>query len=122
MLPERVEITADSLSLERAVRNLVENALRHTPAGEQIVIRAGADQAEARIEVIDAGVGIAPENLPHLFDRFYRVDTARTRAHGGAGLGLSIVKAIMEAHGGSVSVRSKLGAGSTFTLRLPVRT
>jgi heavy metal sensor kinase len=118
-LSEGVTIPGDVFSLERAVRNLVENALRHTPPGEQIVIRAGADQAGARIEVSDAGVGIAPENLPHLFDRFYRVDTARTRAHGGAGLGLSIVKAIMEAHGGSVSVQSRLGAGSTFTLRLP---
>jgi two-component system, OmpR family, sensor kinase len=63
--------------------------------------------------------GIAPEHLPHLFERFYRVDTARNRAHGGAGLGLSIVKAIVEAHGGTVSVESKLGAGSTFMLRLP---
>jgi signal transduction histidine kinase len=64
-------------------------------------------------------VGIAPEHLPRLFDRFYRVDTARTRAHGGAGLGLSIVKAIVEAHGGTISAESKLGAGSTFTLRFP---
>lgn len=118
-LAENVTVPGDVFSLERAVRNLVENAIRHTPAGERIVICAGVESGEARIEVIDAGVGIAPEHLPRLFERFYRVDTARTRTHGGAGLGLSIVKAIVEAHGGTVSVKSKLGAGSTFTLRLP---
>ena len=118
-LSESVTIPGDVFSLERAVRNLVENAIRHTPTGEQILIRAEVQQGEAIVWVIDAGVGIAPEDLPHLFERFYRVDTARNRAHGGAGLGLSIVKAIVEAHGGTVSVESKLGAGSTFTLRLP---
>ena len=117
-LSEGVTTPGDVFSLERAVRNLVENAIRHTPAGEQIVIRADVNGGEACVEVIDAGVGIAPEHLPRLFDRFYRVDTARTRTHGGAGLGLSIVKAIVEAHGGTVAVESKLGAGSTFTLRL----
>lgn len=118
-LAEGVTVPGEVFSLERAVRNLVENAIRHTPSGEQIVIRAGISGATAQIEVIDAGVGIAPEHLPHLFERFYRVDTARTRVHGGAGLGLAIVKAILDAHGGTVSVVSKLGAGSTFTLRLP---
>ncbi len=120
-LAESVTIPGDVFSLERAVRNLVENAIRHTPSGEQIVICAEVQQGEAIVQVIDAGLGIAPEHLPKLFERFYRVDTARNRAHGGAGLGLSIVKAIVEAHGGTVSVESKLGAGSTFTLRLPTR-
>lgn len=120
-LSEGVTIPGDVFSLERAVRNLVENAIRHTPEGEQILIRAAVSPMEVTVQVIDAGVGIAPEHLPHLFDRFYRVDTARTRTHGGAGLGLSIVKAIVEAHGGTVAVESKLGAGSTFTLRLWVR-
>jgi heavy metal sensor kinase len=120
-VPDELIVSGDALGLERAVRNLVENAIRHTHAGEEIVIRAGAENSEARITVIDRGVGIAPEDLPRIFDRFYRVDTARNRAHGGAGLGLSIVKAIVEAHGGTVSVESKLGAGSTFTLRLPAR-
>ena len=118
-LAEKATVSGDVFALERAVRNLVENAIRHTPAGEQIVIRAAPDAQEIVVQVIDAGVGIAPEHLPHLFERFYRVDTSRNRAHGGAGLGLSIVKAILEAHGGAVSVESKLGAGSTFTLRLP---
>ena len=128
-LAENVTVPGDVFALERAVRNLVENAIRHTPGGEQIVIRAvldGAGQAGSLthlvlVQVIDTGLGIATEHLPHIFERFYRVDTARTRTHGGAGLGLSIVKAIIEAHGGTVSVESKLGAGSTFTLRLPNR-
>lgn len=118
-VPDELIVSGDALGLERAVRNLVENAIRHTPAGEEIIIRAGAENSGARITVIDRGVGIAPENLPRLFDRFYRVDTARNRAHGGAGLGLSIVKAIAEAHGGSAEVQSELGKGSTFTIRLP---
>jgi heavy metal sensor kinase len=118
-LSEHATVPGDVISLERAVRNLIENAIRHTPAGEQILIRASLESGEARVQVVDAGVGIAPEHLPRLFERFYRVDTARNRAHGGAGLGLSIVKAIVEAHGGTVSVESKLGAGSTFTVRLP---
>ena len=118
-LSEHLTIPGDVFALERAVRNLIENAIHHTPAGEQILIRAEIQQGEAVIRIIDAGVGISPEHLPHLFERFYRVDTARNRAHGGAGLGLAIVKAIVEAHGGTVSVESKLGAGSTFTLQLP---
>jgi heavy metal sensor kinase len=118
-LAGEVTVPGDVFALERAVRNLVENAIRHTPSGEEIIIRAGTENSEARITVIDRGVGIAPEHLPRLFDRFYRVDTARNRAHGGAGLGLSIVKAIAEAHGGSAEVRSQLGQGSTFTIRLP---
>jgi two-component system, OmpR family, sensor kinase len=118
-LAEGAIIPGDVFALERAVRNLIENAIRHTPAGEQIFIRVARNSSEVTVQVIDAGIGIAPEHLPHLFERFYRVDSARTRAHGGAGLGLSIVKAIVETHGGTVSVESKLGAGSTFTLRLP---
>jgi heavy metal sensor kinase len=118
-LSENVTVSGDVFALERAVRNLIENAIRHTPAGEQIIIRVDLESSEACVRVIDAGVGIASEHLPRLFERFYRVDTSRNRAHGGAGLGLSIVKAILEAHGGTVTVESKLGAGSTFTLRLP---
>jgi len=120
-LPDSLNVPGDAMSIERAVRNLVENALRHTPGEEKIIIRVSTQSDSARIEVIDAGVGIAAEHMPHLFDRFYRVDTARTRTHGGAGLGLSIVQAIMKAHGGDVTVESKLGVGSTFTLRFAVR-
>ena len=99
--------------------NLIENAVRYSPAGENVTVRVSKYEQQIRIEVIDTGGGIAPEHLPHLFERFYRVDKARSRAHGGSGLGLSIVKALVEAHGGSVSVSSEVGGGSTFTVRLP---
>lgn len=114
-------VDGDPCALERAVRNLIENAIRYTPAGETIAIRTRREGANARVDVVDAGIGISEDHLPHLFERFYRVDTARSRAHGGAGLGLSIVKAIVESHGGSVSVESRLGVGSTFTLLFPIR-
>jgi heavy metal sensor kinase len=119
-VPSEVTVHGDSLSLERSVRNLIENALHHTPAEEEILVRVSNGNSQARIDVIDRGVGIPPEHLPRLFDRFYRIDTARNRAHGGAGLGLSIVKAIAEAHGGTVEVQSTPGHGSTFTIRLPI--
>lgn len=118
-VPDDLPVRGDVLSLERAVRNLVENAIHHTPSGEQIVVLAKSEKGVAQLQVIDHGVGIAPEHLPRIFDRFYRVDTARTRATGGAGLGLSIVKAIVEAHQGTVAVESRLGQGTTLTLRVP---
>lgn len=119
--PEPVGVRCDASALERAVSNLVENALRHTRGGEQesVTITCAAESAEAVVTVRDTGTGIGPEHLPQLFERFYRVDTARGRAQGGAGLGLSIVKAIIEAHGGTVGVASELGRGSVFTIRLP---
>jgi heavy metal sensor kinase len=119
-VPNEVVIRGDTISLERSVRNLVENALHHTPSEEEILVRVSNGNGEAVVEVVDRGVGIPPEHLPRLFDRFYRVDTARNRAQGGAGLGLSIVKAITEAHGGTAQVQSSPGHGSTFTLRFPL--
>ncbi|HMJ90102.1 MAG TPA: HAMP domain-containing sensor histidine kinase [Candidatus Acidoferrum sp.] len=119
-VPSELIVSGDALALQRAVRNLVENALRHTPAGEKVVVRASPHDGEARVHVIDSGVGMAPEHLPRLLERFYRIDTARNRAHGGAGLGLSIVKAIAESHDGQVEVESVVGSGSTFTIRLPL--
>jgi heavy metal sensor kinase len=118
-VPDELTLTGDAPALERALRNLVENAIKHTPSGEEIIICLESDAAEIRVAVRDHGVGIAPEHLPRIFDRFYRVDTARNRAVGGAGLGLAIVVAIAEAHGGSVTVESELGKGSVFTIRLP---
>lgn len=112
-------VSGDRLALERVMLNLVENAVRYSPGGESVVIRLSKSPPWVEVAVIDTGGGIAAEHLPHLFERFYRVDKARSRAHGGSGLGLSIVKALVEAHGGSVRVESVVGRGSTFTVKLP---
>src|SRR5678809_1422883 len=99
--------------------NLAENSLRYTPPCEGSTVRVVAHDNEVSLEVADHGSGIAAEHLPHLFDRFYRVDKARSREFGGTGLGLSIVKTLAEAHGGRVEVHSEVGRGSLFTIRLP---
>jgi signal transduction histidine kinase len=112
-------VSADPVALEQIVFNLVENALRYTPPGESARVRVASGDETVTVEVADHGGGIAPEHLPRLFERFYRVDEARSREFGGAGLGLSIVKTLAEAHGGQVEVRSILGQGSTFTVSLP---
>ncbi|WP_395749571.1 sensor histidine kinase [Prosthecobacter sp.] len=114
-----LSVNGDRMALDRVMLNLIENALRYTPAGESVTVRVSQLRPWIEIEVIDTGGGISAEHLPHLFERFYRVDKARSRAHGGSGLGLSIVKALVEAHGGGVSVRSEVGKGSVFVVRLP---
>jgi heavy metal sensor kinase len=116
---EPLSVNGDRVALERVMFNLVENAVRYSPTGENVTVRVSKAPPWIEIQIIDTGGGIAPEHLPHLFERFYRVDKARSRTHGGSGLGLSIVKALVEAHGGSVSVSSEVGHGSTFTVRLP---
>ena len=116
---EPLSVNGDRIALERIMQNLVENAVRYSPPGENVTVRVSKHERQLQIEVIDTGGGIAPEHLPHLFERFYRVDKARSRAHGGSGLGLSIVKALAEAHGGSVSVESVVGKGSKFIVQLP---
>lgn len=105
-------------SLRRIVQNLVENALAYTPAGGSVTISVDSAGGECRLTVADTGVGIAPDDLPRLFDRFYRADKARANT-GGSGLGLSIVQSIVTAHGGQVAVESELGQGSRFTVTLP---
>lgn len=107
--------------IEQAISNLLSNAIKYSPPGSLIVIRAGqiAD-GMLEIAVIDQGAGIAPKHLPRLFERFYRVDKARSRQLGGTGLGLAIVKHIAQVHGGRAEVQSELGRGSTFRLLLPV--
>ncbi|MFO7986481.1 MAG: ATP-binding protein [Desulfatiglandaceae bacterium] len=106
--------------LEQAVVNLLDNALKYSPEGSTIRVRVSQDNAEIRIAVCDQGCGIGKKQLPRVFERFYRVDKARSRQLGGTGLGLAIVKHIAEVHGGRVSVESTLGKGSTFTIHLPV--
>ncbi|MBT4512582.1 MAG: GHKL domain-containing protein [Chloroflexi bacterium] len=98
--------------------NLVDNAINHTLEGGSITLSVFRDGDWARLEVADIGVGISHEHIPHLFDRFYRVDRARSKAGGGTGLGLAIVKGIAEQHGGKVTVESEPGKGSTFTVWL----
>lgn len=103
-----------------AVRNLLDNAVRYTGDGGSISVRVSTEEAEAVISVADTGEGIPIRDMERVFERFYRVDSARSRATGGTGLGLSIVKHVAESHGGSVTVESELGVGSTFTIRLPL--
>jgi two-component system heavy metal sensor histidine kinase CusS len=106
--------------LQRAVGNLVANALAYTGPGGRVALTAARDGGGVRIEVADTGCGIAAEHLPHLFDRFYRADRARSSAGGGGvGLGLAIVKTIADLHGGSVSLASEVGHGTRVTLRFP---
>jgi heavy metal sensor kinase len=102
--------------------NLLDNALRHTPSGGAVTVWIGQEGAMAEIAVKDTGSGIAPGHLPHIFERFYRADSARGRDSGGSGLGLAIVKEIAEAHHGTVHVESEAGKGSMFTFKLPVAT
>jgi two-component system sensor histidine kinase BaeS len=112
------QLTADPVRLEQAVSNLVANAIRHTPHGGTVDLEARRGGGGVELSVADSGRGIAPEHLPHVFDRFYRVDQARAASDGGSGLGLSIVKAIVERHGGAISAAS--GPGRTaFTMTLP---
>lgn len=112
-------VSGDAVALEQIIFNLAENAFRYTPAGESATIRVATTDAEVTVEVADHGSGISAEHLSHLFERFYRASRARSREFGGAGLGLSIVKTLVEAHGGHVEARSEVGKGSTFTVRFP---
>lgn len=116
-----VSLRADGDRLLQVLVNLVDNALRHSPAGGTIVIGCRASAESVRCWVADQGTGIPPEHLPHIFERFYRVEAGRDRASGGIGLGLSISKEIVEAHGGTIAVESASGVGTTFTITLPRR-
>ncbi|MBQ1107757.1 HAMP domain-containing sensor histidine kinase [Streptomyces sp. ID05-18] len=115
-------LRADPVRLRQAVGNLVSNAVRHTPEGGRVTLRAYAHEegdGAVLVEVTDTGSGIPPEDLPHVFDRFWRAEKSRSRRTGGSGLGLAIVRKLVEAHGGTVDATSVEGEGSTFVLRLP---
>jgi two-component system phosphate regulon sensor histidine kinase PhoR len=101
--------------------NLVSNAVKYTPAEGTVTLRWGREGGGAHLVVQDTGIGIAPEHLPRLTERFYRVDRARARAKGGSGLGLSIVKHGLQRHGGRLEIASEEGQGSTFTAQFPAR-
>lgn len=114
---------ADAERLGQVLDNLLDNALRHTDPGGQVIVTAARAGRGVTIAVADSGDGVAPEQLPRLFDRFYRTDTARDRQHGGAGIGLSIAKALVEAHGGHIEAHSQgPGTGCTVTLTVPADT
>jgi heavy metal sensor kinase len=119
-VPASAVAAGDLLSLRRALTNLVENGIRYNRAGGHVVVEtAPAPPGRVAVAVRDDGIGIPPEGLPHVFDRFYRVDKSRSRAEGGSGLGLSIVAKIAREHGGRVDVESEVGKGSRFVLTLP---
>jgi two-component system phosphate regulon sensor histidine kinase PhoR len=116
---EPVLAWADEEAVSQILDNLVDNALKYTPPGGRVCVRWGARNGQVHLEVEDTGIGIPENDLPHIFERFYRVDKARSRAMGGTGLGLSIVKHLTQALNGSVSAVSRIGEGSTFTISLP---
>ncbi len=118
-VPSGLSIVGDPDHLIRLFLNLLDNAVKYTPAGGQVTLRAGKEQIGVWISVSDTGPGIPPEHLPHVFERFYRVEEARSRESGGAGLGLAIAYEIARWHGGTMEVQSEPGRGATFTVHLP---
>jgi heavy metal sensor kinase len=117
---DNVNVTADRARIKQVVVNLLDNAIKYTPPGGSINLNVHASDNKAVIEVADTGIGIPAAALPHIFDRFFRVDEARSRDAGGAGLGLAIVKSICVAHGGQVYVESAEHQGSRFKVELPL--
>ena len=117
-----VPVDVDPDRIEQVLRNLLTNALHYSSNGDKVVVKLDTQDKGVMVSVTDTGIGISAEDLPHIFDRFYRVDRSRTRSTGGSGLGLAIVKQLVEAHGGKVWVESELGKGSTFSFSLPNHT
>ncbi len=115
-----VQIEADPARLKQVVVNLLDNAIKYTPERGSVIATVNSQDSRAVLEVADSGLGISANDLPHIFDRFYRADKARSRQMGGAGLGLSIVRSICTAHGGQVTVTSTEGHGSLFRIELPL--
>ena len=117
--PDLPTVNLDPDRMQQTIGIVISNALRYTPPQGSITVAAKTDRARVTIEVADTGSGIAPEDVPHVFDRFYRADKSRARESGGSGLGLAIAKSIVEAHGGSIVARSKTGQGTTLQISLP---
>ena len=113
-------VSVDADRIQQTLGILIANALRYTPAAGSITLAARAVGPRVTIEVADTGAGIAPEDLPHVFDRLYRADKSRSRESGGTGLGLAIAKSIVEAHGGSIAAQSTVGQGARFVVELPI--
>ncbi len=117
---DQAVIWGDSDRIKQLLLNLIDNAIKYTPIGGKVLMALSQSDERAYIEISDTGIGIPPEDLPNIFDRFYRVDKARTRQQGGSGLGLSIAKSIAKAHGGDIRVASTIGEGTTFTIEFPL--
>ncbi len=115
-IPDEYQIFADPEQIEHVIQNLIENAIKYSPEGSSIFIRPGPSTGSFKID--DTGIGIAPNEISKIFERFYRVD--RTRAKGSSGLGLSIVKNVIDLHGGKIDVKSEPGKGSSFIIYLPI--
>jgi len=115
-----VEVSGDAVRVGQVITNLVTNAIRYNKPQGHVHVRTLVEQGSAVLTITDTGQGIAAEDLPHIFERFYRADKSRSAAQGRTGLGLAICKAIVDAHGGSIAVSSEPGAGATFTVRLPI--
>jgi two-component system, OmpR family, phosphate regulon sensor histidine kinase PhoR len=125
-IPEHLPtISANADQMKILIRNLIDNAIKYTHRGGKISLTANSPRGEIEIQVTDTGIGIPAEALPHIFERFYRVDTARSRdtsrAMSSTGLGLALVQRIAQSHGGRAEVASWIGKGSTFTVQLPIR-
>jgi two-component system OmpR family sensor kinase len=117
--PGTPEVLGDEPRIRQVLSNLVANALQHTPASADVVIRVGTEGDDAVLEVADQGPGMSPEDASRVFERFYRTDSSRARASGGTGLGLSIVDSLVHAHGGVVTVKTAVGHGCCFRVTLP---
>ncbi len=114
------KVRIDAQRISQVLYNLLDNAIRHTPGGGRILVNVMEQEGVIKVTVSDTGEGIPPEDLSHMFERFYRVDKSRSRATGGSGLGLTIARRLVEAHGGTIEVQSKVGEGSHFTFTIPV--
>jgi signal transduction histidine kinase len=115
-----IVVDGDETALRRLLLILVDNAVKYTPIGGRVDIRLAVEENAALITISDTGIGIAAADVPHVFDRFWRADKVRSRAAGGAGLGLAIARWIVDRHGGTIAVSSEVGRGSAFRVTLPL--
>lgn len=120
LIGEAIPIFADQDKISQVMINLLSNALKFTPSGGVVEVEVSQRISEVEITVKDNGLGISPEDQPFMFERFYRVDKSRSRLTGGSGIGLAIVKSLVEAHQGTVTVKSKVGIGTEFIIILPL--